>query len=213
MEATKPQGHRCGWVALMGPPNAGKSTLLNAMIGQKVSIVSPRPQTTRNRVVGILTEPDAQIIFMDTPGLHHSRTHMRGHLGRMMREAAWTSMEHAQAVLLVLDGELYLRKAEFLDRDVEPLRAALLADERPQIVVVNKIDLFHDKARMLPLLERLHEDLPRATIFPLSAQSKDGIEELKALLKATLPEAPAQFPEDQLSTSPVRFLAAEITNG
>ena len=104
----KHREHRCGWVALMGPPNAGKSTLLNAMLGQKVSIVTPRPQTTRNRIVGILSEPGAQIIFMDTPGLHHARNQMRGHLGKMMLQAAWQSMASAHCIMLVLDADLYL---------------------------------------------------------------------------------------------------------
>lgn len=201
---------RCGWVALMGPPNAGKSTLLNALLGQKVSIVTSRPQTTRSRIVGILSEKDAQIIFMDTPGVNHARGQMRGHLGRMMSQAAWESLAAAHCVLLVLDADLYLRKPEFLDRDIQPLLDALKNDDRPVIVAVNKVDLFHDKARMLPLLEKLQADLPRAEIFPLSAVQKDGVAELRALLADRLPVAPAQFPEDQLSTSPVRFLAAEI---
>ena len=209
MSGKRPE-HRCGWVALMGPPNAGKSTLLNAMIGQKVSIVTPRPQTTRNRIVGILSEPEAQIIFMDTPGLHHARNQMRGHLGKMMLQAAWQSMAAAHCIMLVLVAELYLRKPEFLDRDIAALRDALVEDERPLFVVVNKVDLFHDKSRMLPLLSKLQEYLPRAEMFPLSALQKDGVEELKKLLAARLPVAPSQFPEDQLSTAPLRFLVAEI---
>lgn len=206
----KHREHRCGWVALMGPPNAGKSTLLNAMLGQKVSIVTPRPQTTRNRIVGILSEPGAQIIFMDTPGLHHARNQMRGHLGKMMLQAAWQSMASAHCIMLVLDADLYLRKPEFLDRDIAALRDALADDGRPLIVVANKVDLFHDKSRMLPLLAKLQEDLPRAEIFPMSALQKDGVEDLKTLIASRLPAAPSQFPEDQLSTAPLRFLVAEI---
>lgn len=204
------KNHRCGWVALMGPPNAGKSTLLNALLGQKVSIVTSRPQTTRNRIVGILSEKDAQIIFMDTPGLHHARNQMRGHLGKMMSQAAWESMAAAQIVMLVLDSDLYLRKPEFLERDLQPLRDALIDDGRPIIVVVNKVDLFHDKSRMLPLLIKLQEVLPRAEVFPLSALQKDGVQQLRELLADRLPEGASQFPEDQLSTAPIRFLAAEI---
>lgn len=208
--SAKQLDHRCGWVALMGPPNAGKSTLLNAMLGQKVSIVTSRPQTTRNRIVGILSEPAAQIIFMDTPGLHHARNQMRGHLGKMMLQAAWQSMAAAHCIMLVLDADLYLRKPEFLDRDIAALRDALANDERPLIVVVNKVDLFHDKSRMLPLLMKLQQDLPRAEIFPLSALQKDGVEDLKNIIASKLPAAPSQFPEDQLSTAPLRFLVAEI---
>jgi len=194
----------------MGPPNAGKSTLLNALIGQKVSIVTSRPQTTRGRIVGILSEKDAQIIFLDTPGVNHNHRPMRGHLGKMMSQAAWESMAAAECVLLVVDADLYLRHPEFLERDIKPLLDALKDDERPVVAAVNKVDLFHDKTRMLPLLETLQAYLPKADIFPLSAAQKDGITELRALLAARLPAAPAIFPEDQLSTAPVRFLAAEI---
>lgn len=202
--------HRCGWVALMGPPNAGKSTLLNALLGQKVSIVTSKPQTTRSRIVGIMSEPGAQVIFMDTPGVSHLRLQPRGHLAKMMSQSAWQSMAAAHAVMLVLDADLYLRREEFLERDVQPLRDALAEDDRPLIVVLNKIDLFHDKARMLPLLTQLQEWFPRAEIFPLSALTRDGIRELKGLITGMVPPGASQFPEDQLSTAPTRFLAAEI---
>lgn len=197
---------RCGWVALMGPPNAGKSTLLNALLGQKITIVTPKPQTTRNQIVGIFTEKRAQAIFMDTPGL----TQVRGRLSKTMTQAVWQSLGQADIVMPVLDSHLYLRHPEFLDRDLAPVARALANDERPMIVVVNKVDLFGDKSRMLPLLTRLHEMWPRAEIFPVSALLKDGLAELKDLLCSKLPSAPAQFPEDQISTASVRFMAAEI---
>ena len=202
--------HRCGWVALMGPPNAGKSTLLNALLGQKISIVTSKPQTTRSRVVGIMSEPGAQVIFMDTPGVNHSRQQQRGHLSKMMSQAAWQSMAAAHAVMLVLDADLYLRRPEFLDRDIQSLRDALTDDERPLLVVVNKVDLFHDKSRMLPLLVKLQEYFPKAEVFPMSALTKDGLGELKKIIVSMMPEGASQFPEDQLSTAPTRFLAAEI---
>jgi GTP-binding protein Era len=202
--------HRCGWVALMGPPNAGKSTLLNALLGQKISIVTSKPQTTRSRVVGIMSEPGAQVIFMDTPGVNHSRIQQRGHLSKMMSQAAWQSMAAAHAVMVVLDADLYLRKPEFLDRDIQSLRDALADDTRPLLIVVNKVDLFHDKSRMLPLLVKLQEYFVRAEVFPMSALTKDGLDDLKQLIIGMMPEGDAQFPEDQLSTAPTRFLAAEI---
>ena len=202
--------HRCGWVALMGPPNAGKSTLLNALLGQKISIVTSKPQTTRTRVVGIMSEPGAQVIFMDTPGVNHSRQQQRGHLSKMMSQAAWQSMAAAHAVMLVLDAELYIRRPEFLDRDIQSIRDALAGDDRPLLVVVNKVDLFHDKSRMLPLLVQLQEYFPGAEIFPMSALTKDGLDELKKIIIGMMPEGESQFPEDQLSTAPTRFLAAEI---
>ena len=202
--------HRCGRVALMGPPNAGKSTLINALVGRKVAIVTSRPQTTRNRIVGILTERDAQIIFMDTPGVHALRGQTRGHLGRIMAQSAWQSLDAADCVLLVLDGDLYVRKPEYMEKDLAPLIGALNKEERPVIVAVNKVDLFHDKSRMLPLLESIAELLPRAEIFPLSALQRDGITALRDIIRQTLPEGEALFPEDQLSTAPLRFMAAEI---
>ena len=208
--ATVKNEHRCGWVALMGPPNAGKSTLLNALLGQKISIVTSKPQTTRSRIVGIMSEPGAQVIFMDTPGVNHSRQQQRGHLSKMMSQAAWQSMAAAHAVMLVLDSDLYLRKPEFLDRDIQSLRDALMDDDRPLLVVVNKVDLFHDKSKMLPLLVKLQEYFPGAEVFPMSALAKDGLDELKKIIAGMMPEGDPQFPEDQLSTAPTRFLAAEI---
>jgi GTP-binding protein Era len=194
----------------MGPPNAGKSTLLNAMLGQKISIVTSKPQTTRSRIVGIMSEPGAQVIFMDTPGVNHSRQQQRGHLSKMMSQAAWQSMAAAHAIMLVLDSDLYIRKPEFLDRDIKSLRDALAEDDRPQLVVVNKVDLFHDKSKMLPLLVKLQEYFPKAEVFPMSAMTKDGLAQLKQIIAGMMPEGDAQFPEDQLSTAPTRFLAAEI---
>lgn len=206
MSETNTAGHRCGWVALMGPPNAGKSTLLNAIMGQKVTIVTPRPQTTRNQIVGILTDEASQIIFMDTPGM----AQVRGRLSKTMIQAAWQSMAQADMIVMLLDGDLYIRKPEFLERDTAALGKALAQEERPVCIVVNKIDLFSDKSKMLPLLTRLNELWPQAEIFPASALRRQGLEEFRALLRKNLPEGPAQFPEDQLSTAPVRFMASEI---
>ena len=200
------QNYRCGWVALMGPPNAGKSTLLNGLMGQKVTIVTPKPQTTRNQIVGILTDDDAQAIFMDTPGL----SQVRGRLSKTMIQAVWQSLGQADVIMPVLDAHLYIRHPEYLDRDLAPVAEALASDERPMVVVANKVDLFADKSRMLPLLTRLNEMWPRAEIFPVSALNKDGLPELAKFIKKHLPKGIAQFPEDQISTAPVRFMAAEI---
>lgn len=198
--------HRCGWVALMGPPNAGKSTLLNALIGQKVAIVTSKPQTTRNQVVGILSEKDAQVIFMDTPGIHQ----LRGRMNKMLLQTAWQSMNAADAIVILLDTDLYIRHPEHLDRDIQPLIEPIAAETRPVVVVLNKIDIFRDKSKMLPLLERLHEMWPNAEVFPASALNKDGLPKLLELLKSYMPVAPALYPDDQLSTLPVRFMASEI---
>ena len=202
--------HRCGWVALMGPPNAGKSTLTNALVGQKVAIVTAKPQTTRNRIVGILTQKDAQVIFMDTPGVHALRGQTRGQLGKIMVQSAWQSFAVANCIVLVIDGDLYLRKPDFMERDLAPLIQPLAEEERPVGVVVNKVDLFHDKSRMLPLLESVAQMFPKAEIFPASALRRNGVEQLLELIRSHLPEGEAQFPEDQLSTAPMKFMAAEI---
>ena len=206
MSDSSEKGFRCGWVAIAGPPNAGKSTLLNALLGQKVTIVTPKPQTTRNQIVGIFTDDHAQIIFMDTPGV----AQLRGHLSKSMTQAIWQSLGQANVVMLVLDAHLYIRHPEYLERDLGPLAGAVAEDERPTIVVPNKVDVFGDKSRMLPLLTRAHELWPRAEIFPVSAQNGDGLVGLRELIESKLPIAPAQFPEDQVSTAPLRFMAAEI---
>lgn len=194
----------------MGPPNAGKSTLTNSLVGQKVAIVTAKPQTTRNRIVGILTQKDAQVIFMDTPGVHALRGQTRGQLGKIMVQSAWQSFAVANCIVLVIDGDLYLRKPDFMERDLAPLIQPLSEEERPVIVVVNKVDLFHDKSRMLPLLESVAQMFPKAEIFPASALRRNGMEQLLELIRSHLPEGEAQFPEDQLSTAPMKFMAAEI---
>ena len=176
--------HRCGWVALMGPPNAGKSTLTNALVGQKVAIV--------------------------TPGVHALRGQTRGQLGKIMVQSAWQSFAVANCIVLVIDGDLYLRKPDFMERDLAPLIQPLAEEERPVVVVVNKVDLFHDKSRMLPLLESVAQMFPKAEIFPASALRRNGVEQLLELIRSHLPEGEAQFPEDQLSTAPMKFMAAEI---
>lgn len=198
--------HRCGWVALMGPPNAGKSTLLNALMGQKVTIVTPRPQTTRTQIVGIMTEPGVQAIFMDTPGLSQGR----GNLSKSMVQAVWESLRQADVIVPVIDSHTYILHPEYLENDLQPIVDALEGETRPIVVVVNKVDLFGDKSRMLPLLTALSSMLPGAEIFPMSALQKDGTAELKKILAERLPVAAAQFPEEQISTLPVRFMVSEI---
>lgn len=190
----------------MGPPNAGKSTLLNSLIGQKVTIVTPKPQTTRNQIVGILTDSNAQIIFMDTPGV----AQLRGQLNKSMTQAVWQSLDKADVIMLVLDAHLYIKHPEYLDRDIEPVKEILAEEKRPLIVVPNKIDLFSDKGKLLPLLTRLQDFWPKAEIFPVSAQNNDGLPELKKVIELKLPAGAALFPEDQISTASLRFMASEI---
>ncbi len=190
----------------MGPPNAGKSTLLNSYLGQKVAIVTPKPQTTRNQINGILSDDDAQVIFMDTPGVHQ----LRGKMNRVLLQAAWQAMDDADVLLLVLDGDMYARKPDYLDNDIKPLLLPLQNEKRPVLVAVNKVDALGDKSKLLPVMESLQAMLPQAEIFPVSALKEDGLPQLLAAIKERLPEGEAQFPADQLSTLPLRFMAAEI---
>lgn len=189
----------------MGPPNAGKSTLLNTLLGQKIAIVTPKAQTTRNRITGILSDADAQVIFMDTPGIHVTR----GKMNRLLSQAAWEASKDADVIMIMLDAELYLRRPEYMDKDIKPLLEAIKAETRPVLVLANKVDLVGDKSKLLPLMETLHATWPLAELFPVSALNKAGLESLLAEIKSKLPEGEAQFPESQISTLPVRFMAAE----
>lgn len=198
--------HRFGHVALMGPPNAGKSTLLNHILGQKVAIVSEKPQTTRNAISGIHTTPEAQIVFLDTPGVHR----MGGRMNRLLLEAAWGALHQADAIVLICDAHLYAQKPQLFDREIRPLVDPVTRVDRPMFIAANKVDALKPKEKMLPLLLRIGQAFPKAEIFPVSAATGDGVPELLAAVTAVLPEGPAQYPDDQLSTAPVRFLAAEI---
>ncbi len=198
--------YRCGWVAVIGPPNAGKSTLLNTYLGQKVAIVSPLPQTTRNQITGILSDEEAQVLFMDTPGILQTR----GKMNRLLAQSAWNALRGADVVCVMLDADLSVRRPDFMENDLAPLRKPVAEETRPVFVIANKVDLLGDKSRMLPLLETLHEWWPKAEIFPTSALKGEGLPGLLAAIKKELPEAEAQFPVDQISTLPMRFMVAEI---
>lgn len=191
---------RCGLVAIIGAPNAGKSTLVNALVGEKVAIVSPKAQTTRTRLMGIAIEGPAQLMLVDTPGIFETGRR----LDRAMVAAAWSGAERADVILLVVDGKAGLGAK--VERVIEGLKA------RPEtlLVVLNKVDIA-DKARLLVHAERLHAALQVAETFFVSAATGDGVPELKAALAAAMPEGPWHFPADQLSDAPLRAAAAEIT--
>jgi GTP-binding protein Era len=196
---------RFGTVALLGPPNAGKSTLLNTVLGQKVAIVTPKPQTTRNQITGIRTEERAQIVFLDTPGVHR----MKGRMNRFLNLAAWQAVERADAVVVLVDADLYARKPALLDKELAPLAEGVRRLAQPVLVAVNKTDLVRDKAALLPVMRALGELWPQAELFPVSAATGQGVAELLDAVRPALPEGEALFPEDQLSTLSLRFLAAE----
>ncbi|NCC24545.1 MAG: GTPase Era [Deltaproteobacteria bacterium] len=198
--------HKFGAVALIGPPNAGKSTLLNIAIGQKVAIVTPKPQTTRNRITGILSRPDAQVLFLDTPGIHR----LPGTMNRLLLRSAWGALGSANTVCLVLDAVRYADRPELLDRDMAPIGDRLLDMKVSLFTALNKIDEIKAKPKLLPLLEACASRLPSAEIHPVSARTGEGVQDLLERLIDSLPPGPAVYPEDELSTLPLRFLVSEI---
>ncbi|HVM37759.1 MAG TPA: GTPase Era [Allosphingosinicella sp.] len=191
---------RCGFVAVIGAPNAGKSTLVNALVGQKVAIVSAKAQTTRARLMGIAIAGESQILLVDTPGIFAPRRR----LDRAMVAAAWAGAEDADLVLLVVDS------AANLGERVEAILAALEGRKQPLMIVLNKVDLAA-KEKLLVLASKLSERLSPQRIFMISATTGDGVADLKMALAETMPEGPWHFPEDQLSDATDRMVAAELT--
>ena len=191
---------RCGFVALIGAPNAGKSTLLNALVGSKVSIVTPKVQTTRTLVRGIAIEGSAQLIFVDTPGIFMPRRR----LDRAMVGTAWGSAQDADVVALLIDS----RKG--LAGDEEAILRALGEVRPAKVLLLNKIDLV-EKPALLALTQALNERAAFAATFMVSALSGDGVADLKRWLAGHVPAGPWLYPEDQISDAPLRQLAAEIT--
>lgn len=198
----EPENPRCGFVALVGAPNAGKSTLLNAMIGAKVSIVSPKVQTTRSRVLGITIEGDTQILFVDTPGIFTPKKRLE----RAMVAAAWQGAQDADLVGVLVDAS---RRG--IDDDTRGIVDALKEQGRPAILVLNKIDLVKHRENLLGLTAELNAGGVFTDTFMVSAASGDGVQDLRRFLAERLPEGPWLYPEDQISDMPMRLLAAEVT--
>ena len=197
---------RFGHVVMLGPTNAGKSTLLNRLIGQKISIVSPKPQTTRNSISGIITQGDVQAVFLDTPGLHRQK---RG-IAPLLLRSAYAALGQADVVLLILDAAQYARRLDGLAPDLRPIVKAVGDGRLPVLIALNKADVVREKARLLPVLAAVSEALPAAELFPISALTGLGVDDLLTALMARLPQGQHQFDPDEVSTAPVRFLAAEI---
>ena len=200
MEQPEQTNTKAGFVALIGAPNAGKSTLLNSLVGSKVSIVSRKVQTTRALVRGIAIEGEAQIVFVDTPGIFKPKRR----LDRAMVTSAWGGAGDADVVALLLD----VRKG--IDEEAEGILGKLPELKRPKVLILNKIDLI-ERSRLLEMASKLNEKVPFAHTFMISALKGDGIQTLKRQLAEMMPEGPWLYPEDQISDAPLRMLAAEIT--
>jgi GTPase len=191
---------RAGFVAVIGAPNAGKSTLVNALVGQKVAIVSAKAQTTRSRVMGIAIHGDAQILLVDTPGIFQPKRR----LDRAMVQAAWSGAEDADRILLVVDS------AEKITGEIERALAGLDNRRNPLFIALNKIDLVK-KESLLELSQKLSDRLEPEQVFMISAAKGDGVADLKAALAQAMPEGPWLYPEDEISDATDRMIAAELT--
>jgi GTP-binding protein Era len=200
MAEQTPVAQRCGFVALIGAPNVGKSTLINALVGAKVSIVTPKVQTTRSLIRGIAIEGDAQLIFVDTPGIFSPRRR----LDRAMVGTAWGSTQDADLVALLIDSRRGLKE------DDEKILQGLGEIRPPKVLVLNKIDLV-DKLALLALTREANQHASFAATFMISALSGEGVPDLKRWLAAHAPAGPWLYPPDQISDAPLRQLAAEIT--
>ena len=195
-----PTPYRAGHVAVIGRPNVGKSTLVNALVGAKISIVSPRPQTTRHRLLGIATFPEGQLLLVDTPGIHREQKRA---MNRMMNRAARGSLEGVDAALLVV------RAGKWEDEDslaFDALRGAGL----PVVLVVNQVDRINDKTALLPYLAQVSEGREFAGVHPISALKRSGLEALVKTVMALLPEQEALYGEDEITDKSQRFLAGEM---
>ena len=191
---------RCGFVALIGAPNAGKSTLINALVGSKVAIVTHKVQTTRTLVRGIAIAGDAQLIFVDTPGIFAPKRR----LDVAMVTTAWAGAKDADIVCALLDAQ------RRLDEETQKLFEGLAGLRQPKVLILNKIDLV-EKARLLTLAQDVNKLVPFTETFMISALGGDGVADVRQWLAARVPEGPWLYPEDQISDAPLRHLAAEIT--
>jgi GTPase len=198
---TEQPDRRCGFVAVIGPTNAGKSTLVNALVGAKVAIVSHKVQTTRAPIRGIAIEGDSQIVFIDTAGIFNPKRR----LDRAMVDAAWGGLEDADAVLLVIDA------AAGLKDDVAGIIERLAPVRMPKILVLNKIDRVEDKSKLLELAKSMDDGLAPNRIFMISALDGEGVRDLRSYLADLVPKGPWHYAEDDVTDVPMRVQAAEMT--
>ena len=191
---------RSGYIALIGPPNVGKSTLLNKLLKEKISITAPRPQTTRNKLLGILNDSEMQIIFVDTPGI----TRARDEFNKILVEGALATLNEVDIICFLVDAlKAYREEAELVLEHLKQVRA-------PVVLAINKTDLVRNKQDLLPLIDQYRKAMSFHAIVPISALTGEGVDDLLAQLKQLLPEGPRYFPEDHLTDQPERFLVAEL---
>ena len=191
---------RSGYVALVGAPNVGKSTLLNQMLKEKISITAPKPQTTRNRIRGILTTPESQVVFVDTPGIHRARDQFN----KMLVDTALSTLSEVDIIFFLIE-------APDANREINAFILENLAKvDTPVILVINKIDLLPNKQALLPIMADYQKRYPFHAIVPVAALSGEGIPALQEEILALLPEGPRYYPEDYLTDQPERFLVAEL---
>ena len=191
---------RCGYVAIVGRPNVGKSTLLNHILGQKLAITSRKPQTTRHNMLGIKTEGDVQAVYVDTPGLHKNNEKA---LNRYMNRSASTALKDVDVVVFVVDRTRWTDEDQMVLEKVRHVKC-------PILLAVNKADRLDDKSELLPHLEWLASQLPQAEVVPISALHGQNLDTLERLVAENLPESEHFFPEDQITDRSSRFLAAEL---
>ena len=192
---------KSGYVAIIGRPNVGKSTLINRVLGQKLCITSRRPQTTRHRILGIKTDDESQLIYVDTPGLHIDDKRA---MNRYMNRAAASSIDDVDVILFVVDGMNWTKEDEAV---LERLKKSAKA---PVILVVNKVDKLADKEVLLPQIEKLSAEFDFSKVVPISARKGVNLDQLEEEIKALMPEGELIFPEDQFTDRSSRFLAAEL---
>jgi GTP-binding protein Era len=187
-------------VAIVGRPNVGKSTLMNHILGQKISITSSKPQTTRHRILGIKTTAESQVIYVDTPGVHLNAINA---MNRYMNRAATSSIEDVELILFLVEAGTWTEEDENVLQRLKTVKA-------PVVLVINKIDRIKDKEELFPVLEELSQKMDFASVIPLSATKGSNVKALEKLINERLPEAEAVFPEDYVTDRSERFLAAEL---
>ena len=191
---------RSGYVAIIGRPNVGKSTLLNFILGQKLSITSRKPQTTRHKIVGIKTENDVQVVYVDTPGMHENHDKA---LNRYMNKAALTAVKDVDAIVFMIDRTKWTSEDEMVLKSLQYVKC-------PVILAVNKIDFLADKEDLLPYLQKLDEKGKFAHIVPMSAKTGHNIDRLETIISSFIAQGEHFYPEDQITDRSSRFLAAEL---